>query len=165
MWCVAVPPVESPNSLTLLYLCLAPSLEPGRDVLGSSVAHRMMSVARPRMKACGQRRRMTQRVDVPCTRPKFVPGLPNLTCPGAPLCAAADPLRPQSCPGRPKYSMAQPAASLLAENSPTSHLQHYSGQRGQDAKVQTKPHSQTLAISVKDLKMFAQPLVLLDLPR
>ena len=92
---VAAPPAESPDSLTLLYLCLAPSLEPGRDVLGSSAAHRMTSAAHPRTKPCGQRRRMTQRADVPCPRPRFVPGHPNLTRPGAPLCAAADPSRPQ----------------------------------------------------------------------
>ena len=60
--------------------------------------------------------------------------------------------------------MARPAALLLAENSPTSCPQHYSVQRRQDAKVQMKPHSQTLAISVKDFKMFAQSLVLLDVP-
>ena len=50
-------------------------------------------------------------------------------------------------------------------SSPTSRPQHYSGQHGQDAKVQTKPHSWTLAVNVKDFKTFAQPLVLLDLPR
>ena len=163
-WRVAVPPAESPNLLTLSYLCLAPSLKPGRDVLGSNTAHRMTSLAYPRMKLCGQQWWMMQQVDIPCPCPKFVPGLPNLTRPGAPLCAAADPLRPQSRPGRPKYLTAQPVALLLAENSPTSRPQHYSGQHRQDIKVKTKPHSQTLAVSVKDIKTFAQPLVLLDLP-
>ena len=36
---VAAPPAESPDSLTLSYLCLAPTLQPGRDVLGSNAAH------------------------------------------------------------------------------------------------------------------------------
>ena len=102
-------------------------------------------------------------MDVPCLCPKFVPGRSNLTRPGAPLFAAADPSRPQSRPGSPKYSMEQPAAPPLAENSPTSHPQHYSTRRGQDAKVQTKPHSQSHAVSVKDLQTFAQSQVLLDL--
>ena len=162
---IAAPLAESPGLLTLLYLCLAPSLQPCQDVLGSNAAHLMTSVAHPRMKPCGQWWRMMQWVDVPCPCPKFVPGRPNSTRPGAPLFAAADPSRLQSHPGCPKYSTAQLAALLLAENSPTSRPQHYSGQHGQDAKVQTKPHSWTLAISVKDFKMFAQPLVLLDLPR
>ena len=63
-------PAESPDSPTLMYLCLAPSSQPGRDVLGSSAAHQMTSVAHPRTKLCGQRWRMKQRVDV--LRPRFV---------------------------------------------------------------------------------------------
>ena len=160
---IAAPPAESPDSPTLMYLCLAPSSQPGRDVLGSSTVRRMMSAAHPRMKPCGQRRRMKQRVDVPC--PQFVPGCQNSTRPGAPLCAAADPSRPQWRPGRPKYSTSQAAAWPQDGSSSTSRPQHYSGQHGQDAKVQTKPHSRTLAVNVKDSKKFAQPLVLLDLPR
>ena len=160
---VAAPPAESPDSLTLTYLGLAPSLEPGQDILGSDAAHWMMSTVHPWTKPCGQRRRRTQQVDVPCLCPKFVPGLPNLTCPGAPLFAAADPSRPKLHPGCPKYLMVWPAVPLLAKNSSTSHPQHYSARRGQDPKVQTKPHSQSHAISVKDLQTFAQSQVLLDL--
>ena len=159
------PPAESPDSLTLSYLCLAPSLQLGRDVLESNMVRRMTSAVHPRIKPCGQQQQMMQWVDIPCPRPKFVPGGPNLTHPGAPLFAAADASRPQSHPGCAKYLTAWPAALLLAENSPTSRPQHYSTQRGQDAKVQTKPHSQTLAVSVKDFKTFAQSLVLLDVPR
>ena len=106
-----------------------------------------------------------QRVDIPCPCPKFVPGLPNLTRPGAPLFAATDPSRPLLHLGCPKYSTAWPAVLPLAESSPKSHPEHYSTQRGQDAKVQMKPHSQTLAVSVKDLQTFAQSQGLLNLPR
>ena len=160
---VAAPPAEYPDSPTLMYLCRAPSSQPGRDVLGSGAAHQKTSAARPRTKPCGQRRRMKQRADVP--RPRCVPGRQNSTRPGAPLCAATDPSRPQWRPGRPKYSTSQPAAWPQDGSSSTSRPQHYSGQHGQDAKVQTKPHSRTLAVNVKDSKKFAQPLVLLDLPR
>ena len=160
---VAAPPAEYPDSPTLKYLCRAPSSQPGQYVLGSSAAHQITSAAHPRTKLCGQRRRMKQRADVP--HPRCVLGRQNSTHPGAPLCAAADPSRPQWHPGRPKYSMSQPAALLQDESSSTSRPQHYSGQHGQDAKVQTKPHSRTLAVNVKDFKTFAQPLVLLDLPR
>ena len=159
---VAAPPAESPNSPTLMYLCRAPSSQLGRDVLGSSAVHQMTSAACPRTKPCGQRQRMKQRADVP--HPRCIPGRQNSTRPGAPLCTAADPLRPQWCPGRPKYSTSQPAALPQDGSLSTSRPQHYSGQHGQDAKVQTKPHSWTLAVNVKDFKTFAQPLVLLDLP-
>ena len=157
-----VPPAESPNSPTLTYLGLAPALQLGQDALGSDAVHQMTSAACPRMKPCGQRWWRTQWVDVTCPRPKFVPRRPNLSHPGAPLFAAADPFRPQSHPRCPKYSMAWPAAPPLAENSPTSHPQHYLAQCGQDAKVQMKPHFQTHAVSVKDLQTFAQSQVLLD---
>ena len=164
---VAAPPAESPDSQTLTNLGLAPTLQPGRDVLGYSVAASLNDVcdACPWMKLCGQQRQKMQWVDDPCPHPKFVPGRPNLSRPGAPLFAAVNPSRPLSHPGRPKYLTAWPAAQPLAENSPTSHLQHYSGAvHGQDAMVQTKPHSQTHATSVKDLQMFAQSQVLLDSP-
>ena len=160
---IAVPPAEYPDSPTLMYLCRAPSSQPGRDVLGSGVAHQMTSAACPRTKPCGQRWRMKQRVGV--QHPRCVPGRQNSTRPGAPLCAATDPSRPQWRPGRPKYSTSQAAAWPQDGSSSTSRPQHYSGQHGQDAKVQTKPHSWTLAVNVKDSKKFAQPLVLLDLPR
>ena len=159
---VAAPLVESPDSLTLTYLGLAPTLQLGLDVLGSDVVHRMTSAACPRMKPCGQWRWRTQRADVPCPRPKFIPGHPNLSRPGTLLFAAADLLKPQSRPGCPKYLTAQPAALPLAENSPTSRPQYYSAWLGQDTKVQTKPHSQSHAVSVKDLQTFAQSQVLLD---
>ena len=99
-----------------------------------------------------------------CPRPKSVPGCPNLTHLGAPLFIAVSPSRPLFLPGRPKYSMAWPAAQLLAKNLPKSHLQHYLAQCGQDVKVQTKPHSQPYAVSAKDLKAFALSQALLDVP-
>ena len=164
-WHVVAPPAESPNSLTLMYLGLAPSLKSGRDVLGSDMAHRMTSAVHSQTKLCGQWWWRMQQVDIPCLCPNFVPGRPNLSCPGTPLFAAADPSRPQSHPGCPKYSMVQPAALPLAENLPTSYPQYYSVRHRQDAKVQTKPHSQSHAVIVKDLQMFAQSQVLLDSPR
>ena len=123
-----------------------------------------MSAACPWTKPCGQWWWEMQRVDDPCPCPKFVPGRPNLSHPGTPLYAAVNPSRPLLHPGCPKYSKAWPAVQLLAENSPTSRLQHYSTWRGQAAMVQMKPHSQNYAVSVKDLQTFAQSQVLLNLP-
>ena len=124
----------------------------------------MMFAVHPWTKPCSQWRWDMQRVDNLCPCPKFVPGCPNLNCPSAPLYAAVNPSRPLVHPGRPKYSMAWPVAQLLAENSPKSHPQCYSAWRGQDIMAQTKPHSQTHAVSVKDLKTFSQSQALLDLP-
>ena len=145
-------------------LGLAPALQPGRDVLGFGMAHQMMFVARLWMKLYGQWWWETQWVDDICPCPKSVPGHPNLSNLGAPLYAAVNPSRPLPRPRGPKYSTARPAAQLLAENSPKSHLQRYLALHGQDVMVQTKPHSQTHAISIKDLKIFAQSQALLDLP-
>ena len=93
--CIVAPPVESPDSLTLTYLGLAPTLQLGWDVLWSDAVHCMISAACPQTKPCGQWWWRMQRVDVPCPHPKFAPGHPNLSHPGAPLFAAADPSRPQ----------------------------------------------------------------------
>ena len=106
----------------------------------------------------------TQWVDDLCPHLKFVPGCPNLSHPGAPLYAAVNPSRPLSHPGHPKCSMAWPLVQLLAENSPKSHPQSYLVRCRQDIMEQTKPHSQTHAISVKDFKIFALYQALLDLP-
>ena len=163
-WRLAAPPAESPNSLTLTNLGLAPTLQLGQDVLGYGTVHQMISAAHLWTKPCGQWQRKMQWVDNPCPCPKFVPGCPNLSHPGVLLFAAINPSRPLSCPGRPKYSTAWPEAQPLAENSPTSHPQCYLVRRGQDTMAQTKPHSQTHAASVKGLQTFAQSQVLLDLP-
>ena len=124
-WRIVVPPAESPDLLTLTNLGLAPTLQLGQDVLGFGTAHQMMFAAHPWMKPCGQRWQEMQQVDNLCPCPKFVPGCPNLSHPGAPLYAAVNPSRPLLHPGRPKYSMARPAVQLLAENSPKSCPQRY----------------------------------------
>ena len=158
-------PAESPDLQTLMILGSCSHFTAGlrytrvwcgalNDVCSASIG----------MKLCGQWWWKMQWVDNPCPCPKFVLGRPNLSHPGAPLYAAVNPSRPLSCPGCPKYSTAEPAAQLLAENSPKSHLQDYSVWCGQDVMVQMKPHSQTHAVSIKDLQMFAQSQVLLDLP-
>ena len=100
--CIVTPPAESPDSLTLTNLGLAPALQPGQDVLGSGMACRMTSTVHPQMKLCGQRWWKMQWVDDPCPCPKFVPEHPNLSHPGALLFAAVNPPRPQSHPRCPK---------------------------------------------------------------
>ena len=122
----------------------------------------MMFAACPWMKPCGQWQQEKQQVDNLCPCPKSVPGHPNLSHPGAPLSVAVSPLGLLSRPRRPKYSMARPAAQLLAKNSPKSHLQHYSAWHKQDVMVQNKPHSQPHDVSAKDLKTFALSQALLD---
>ena len=118
----------------------------------------------PWMNPCGQWWREMQWVDDLCPHPKSVPGCPNLSRPGAPLYAAVNPSGPLSHPGCPKYSTAQPAAQSLAENSPKSHPQCYWVWCRQDIMAQTKPHSPTHAISIKDFKTFALSQAILDSP-
>ena len=117
------------------------------------------------MKPCGQRWREMQWVDDPCPCLKFVPGRPNLSHPGAPLYAAVNPSRPQLRPGRPKYSTAHGLWCSCWLRTRPKVIYNITWQcSGQDVMVQMKPHSQTHAVSVKDLQMFAQSQVLLDSP-
>ena len=139
--CIAAPPVESPDLLTLMNLGLAPALQLGRDVLGFGAAHQMMFVVLPWIKPCGQRRWDTQQVDDLCPCPKSVPGRPNLSHQGALLYAAVNPSRPLLHPRCSKYSTAWPAVQPLAENSPKGCLQCYLAWCRQDVMAQTKPHS------------------------
>ena len=136
-WCEVAPPAEAPNLLILTMNGLVPTLQLGRDILGFGAAHRMIFVACLWMKPCGQRWLEKQQADDLC---------PHL----------------KSVPGRPKYSTARPAVQLLAENSPKSHPQCYLAWHRQDIMAQMKPHSQTHAVSVKDLKKFAQSQALLN---
>ena len=106
-----------------------------------------------------------QQVDNLCPCPKSVPGRPNLSHPGAPLYAAVNPSRPLLHPGRPKYSTAWPAAQLLARELAQKSSTTLLGMAcRQDVMVQMKPHSQTHAVSAKDLKTFALSQALLDVP-
>ena len=118
----------------------------------------------PWIKLCGQRWWEKQQVNDLCPCPKSAPRHPNLSRPGTPLSIAVNPSRPLLHPSCPKYSMARPAAQPLAENLPKSHLQHYLVWCGQDVISQTKPHSQTHAISAKDLKTLSLSQALLDVP-
>ena len=163
-WRIAVPLAESPDLLTLINLGIAPTLQVGQDVLGFGTANWMMFVAHPWMKPYGQWWQEMQLVDDFCPCPKFVTGRPNLSRLGAPLYAAVNPSRPLLHPRRPKHSTAWPAVQPLAENLPKSCPQCYLAWHGQDVMAQTKPHSQTHAISIKDLKTFAQSQALLDVP-
>ena len=109
------------------------------------------------MKLCGQRWWEMQQVNNFYPHPKFVPGCPNLSRPGIPLYAAVNPSRLLLHLRRPKYSTARPAAQPVAKNSPKSYPQRYLAWCGQDVMAQTKPHSQTHAVSVKDLKRLPYP--------